>query len=384
MDEVKPGTPLLPLGPRQRTTVAAALTILAAAVVVGSVMGLAWLVAAFLRRFSHVFLPLAVAAVAALVFGPYFAWLRRRLRLAAPLAVVVVFASILLPLAGFVWFFGALVVGQIAEAVTQIPEWWRQVTVEVEKRWPAVLEFLQDNPWGQRLSAIAKGQQDELLVGLQAIGGKALSAGVGLARGLGALLAWAVFPVYFAFFLLAARTPPLDLEHALPFLRPETRRDVVYLVGEFVNIVVAFFRGQLIIAFLQGVLFAVGFSLVGLRYGFVLGLMLGLLNVIPYLGSMIGLGIGLPVAYFQPGGGTALVVWVLIVFAAVQLVEAYVLTPRIMGQRTGLHPIVIIVAVFFWGSALQGILGMVLAVPLTAFLVVLWRLAREKYIRELV
>ena len=53
-----------------------------------------------------------------------------------------------------------------------------------------------------------------------------------------------------------------------------------------------------------------------------------------------------------------------------------------MGDRTGLHPMAIIVAVFFWGSALDGILGMILAIPLTAFLVVFWRLARERYIEE--
>jgi predicted PurR-regulated permease PerM len=55
-----------------------------------------------------------------------------------------------------------------------------------------------------------------------------------------------------------------------------------------------------------------------------------------------------------------------------------------MGDRTGLHPVVIIVAIFFWGSALNGIMGMILAIPLTAFLVVFWRLAREKYLPELV
>ena len=99
---------------------------------------------------------------------------------------------------------------------------------------------------------------------------------------------------------------------------------------------------------------------------------------------MIGLGIGLPLAYFQEGGGWGLLVAVLVVFTVVQLIESYVLTPRIMGDRTGLHPMAIIFAVFFWGSALQGILGMILAIPLTAFLVVFWRLAREKYIGELV
>jgi predicted PurR-regulated permease PerM len=71
-----------------------------------------------------------------------------------------------------------------------------------------------------------------------------------------------------------------------------------------------------------------------------------------------------------------------VVFTVVQLIESYVLTPKIMGSRTGLHPMAIIVAVFFWGSALSGILGMILAIPITAFLVVFWRLAREKYIDE--
>ena len=75
--------------------------------------------------------------------------------------------------------------------------------------------------------------------------------------------------------------------------------------------------------------------------------------------------------------------FLIVVFTLVQLIEGYVLTPRIMGDRTGLHPLAIIVAVFFWGSALEGILGMILAIPLTAFLVVFWRLAREKYIGEL-
>ena len=78
------------------------------------------------------------------------------------------------------------------------------------------------------------------------------------------------------------------------------------------------------------------------------------------------------------------VLWLMVVFTAVQMIEGYVLTPRIMGERTGLHPLAIIIAIFFWGSALGGIAGMVLAIPLTAFLVVFWRLAKERYIGELV
>ena len=65
----------------------------------------------------------------------------------------------------------------------------------------------------------------------------------------------------------------------------------------------------------------------------------------------------------------------------VQALEGYVLTPKIMGKQTGLHPMTIIIAIFFWGVALDGLLGMVLAIPLTAFFVVAWRLAKKKYLR---
>ena len=97
----------------------------------------------------------------------------------------------------------------------------------------------------------------------------------------------------------------------------------------------------------------------------------------------VGLGVALPLALLQPDGGWVRVGLVLVVFAIVQTIEAYFLTPKIMGDRTGLHPMAIIVAIFFWGTALSGILGMILAIPLTAFLVVFWRLAKEKYVREL-
>ena len=114
---------------------------------------------------------------------------------------------------------------------------------------------------------------------------------------------------------------------------------------------------------------------------FYLGLFIGLLNIIPYFGTMIGLATVLPIAWFQPEGGGALLAGIaLAIFVAVQMLEGYFLTPRIMGNKTGLHPLTIIIAIFFWGTALGGILGMILAIPLTAFFVVAWRLLREKYL----
>src|SRR5690606_25270833 len=103
-------------------------------------------------------------------------------------------------------------------------------------------------------------------------------------------------------------------------------------------------------------------------------------NIIPYLGSIIGLALVLPIAWFQPEGGVYPFTGALAVFAFVQIIEGYLLTPKIMGDRTGLHPMVIIIAIFFWGTALNGLLGMILAIPLPAFHVVAWRLVRQKYL----
>jgi predicted PurR-regulated permease PerM len=368
------------LSERQQVTVASALTILAACVILVAVGTLFWLLAVFFARFSNVFLPLAVAAVAALVFRPYYSWLRTKLRLAKVAALAAVFLSAMIPLTAFCWFFGDLVVDQLSALIAKVPEWWQAGVALVKERAPQVVEFVRRHQILQKV----EGQQDKLVDGIQIFGAGALTAGAGLLKGVGKALGWVVLPVYFSFFLLMERKRLFELDRLLPFLKEETRQDVVYLVQEFVNIIVAFFRGQLIVAFLQGLLFAIGFSIVGLKYGFVLGLVLGFLNIIPYLGSIVGLGVALPLAFFQHGGGILQVVWVLLVFTIVQIIEGYLLTPKIMGDRTGLHPMAIIVAVFFWGSALGGIMGMIMAIPLTAFLVVFWRLAEEKYVQELV
>jgi predicted PurR-regulated permease PerM len=372
----------LKLTERQATTVATAVTILATLVILFAAVGIFWLLAYFLRAFSGVFLPLGVGAVAALVCQPYYEWLRKKARLPRPLAIIAVVLSFVLPVGAFLGFFGTLLVQQVLELVSHIPEWWRSASSSLRDRWPELREFF-ETPLGVRIQEAASGMQDQILTRLGGVGGTALSAGAGVVRGIGGFLGWVVLPVYFVFFLMIDPRA-VDAAHMLPFLKPDTRKDVIYLVQEFVNIVVAFFRGQLIIAFLQGLLFAIGFSIVGLRYGFVIGLLLGFLNVIPYLGSIIGLGVALPLALFQDGGGGAKLASVLVIFLVVQLIEGYVLTPRIMGERTGLHPLAILVAVFFWGQALGGIMGMIFAIPLTAFLASLWRLAKEKYITELV
>jgi predicted PurR-regulated permease PerM len=190
----------------------------------------------------------------------------------------------------------------------------------------------------------------------------------------------AVIPIYLFFLLESNRDFRRDFREQLSFLPTPLRQDIVFLTNEFANIMVSFFHGRLLIGLIMGGLQAVGLLLIGLPGGFVLGLFFGLLSVVPFLGALLGLVVILPIAYFQPSGGLSLVLEAGGILAAVQILEAYYLTPKIMGQHTGLHPMVIILSIFFWGQALHGFLGILLAVPLTAFLVVFWRLLKAKYL----
>jgi predicted PurR-regulated permease PerM len=370
------------LSHRQQQTIAVALTILASLVILASLGGVFGFMIRFLRTFSHVFLPVAVAGILAMVCQPYYHWLRHKRQLPVPAAIAIVFLTGLTPILGFLLFFGFLLVEQIRDLIATIPVLWDRTIAGAQELWPSAQTFLQENPVGKELNRVMKEAGGPVLRSLESFAGTLVAAGTGAIGWVGSLLGWFVLPVYFVFILTARREDTGPLTDYLPFLKEETRKDVEFLAHEFVNIMVTFFRGQLIIAFLQGLLYAVGFSVVGLKYGLLLGLMLGFLNIIPYLGSMLGLAITLPLAFFQADGGLWTLGMVVLVLIIVQTIEGYVLTPRIMGSRTGLHPMVIIVAIFFWGSALDGILGMILAIPLTAFLVVFWRLAKEKYIRE--
>ena len=155
------------LSDRQQQTIAMALTILAAVVIVTAVLGLFWVLAIFLRTFSQVFLPLAVAGIAALVCQPYYEWLRERLRLPVPLAVAALFLSALVPVSLFVVFFGSVIVDELVNFCAQLPIWWNQLLAQIEQHWPEVRAFFTEHPWGQRLTQALEGMGPMLAAGLE-------------------------------------------------------------------------------------------------------------------------------------------------------------------------------------------------------------------------
>jgi len=373
----------LHLSERQQATVAFAITLFCGVVIVTFVGFVFWLIGAMIQRFSAVLLPLAVAGILAVMLKPYHQWLTRKFGGRGLPAVIVVFLSALIPLSVFCAVFGAKIVLECADFVKSVPDWWKAVEAKLAVHWPALESFWLEHHISERLREALAEHSASIARGVTGLSEQFIAAWSRVFRSIAGLLSWVVFPVYLGFFLLGRPLSKDRLEAGLPFLKAATRKDVSYLAFEFVDIMVSFFRGQILIGFLQGILYAIGFSLIGLEYGFTLGLTLGFLNIIPYLGSMVGLSVALPLAFLQDGGGAVQVVLALAVFTVVQCIEGYFLTPRIMGERTGLHPMMIIVAIFFWGSVFGGITGMIMAIPLTAFLVVVWRLLKAKYITEI-
>jgi len=374
----------LELGSRQRTTVAAAITLGAALVLLLVFSATVWGLALFVGAFQNVLLPPVVAGILTMLLRPYYNWLLKLCNGSQAAALVLFFLSALVPLGAFIWLAVVFAANELLQLFDELPSminamqkagrsYWTQVAALLEKygRMPEFGNLL-ENPGAIVANALR-------------VSGERMSQSiVQMFQSVAGLFAWAVLPVYLVFFLMAKPFETKQINEFLPFLKKETREDVIYLIDQFINILLTFFRGQTIIALAQGVLFAIGFALVGLPYGIVIGMALGLLNIIPYMGSIAGLGVALPMACFGTEGGVTRLVLVLVVFSAVQVIEGYFLTPRIMGNRTGLHPALIIFAVFFWGVALGGILGMMLAIPLTAFAVVFWRLLKKKYITEVV
>ncbi len=366
----------------QKKIIAAGVTVLGFGLVIAGMVVFLYFLSRFFQAFESVFLPLTVAAVIAMVLEPWYKLLHARMP--APLAVLTVFLSLLIPVITIVAIFGTLIVNQAIGILEQVPSTLDALVSWFRDQLPKLDRLIGFEQLKEQISSI----KDDLAAPLLAFGNRLVSglvsAGSNIALTVVSLLGWVVTPVYLAFFLVMDKVRPSSLEpRHLPFLKSTTATDAIALIQEFFSLIVVFFRGQILIALLQGVILAIGFSLIGLKYGVILGLMLGMLNIIPFLGTVLGLAICLPTAWFQSGGGLALFSLTLGIFVLVQLIESYVLTPRIMGKATGLNPLMIIVGVFFWGTAFNSILGMILAIPLTAFIVVFWRLAREKYIRAL-
>lgn len=128
-----------------------------------------------------------------------------------------------------------------------------------------------------------------------------------------------------------------------------------------------YIRGQLIISFIVAVLTTIGLYIIEIKYAIIIGLVAGIANIIPYFGPIIG---AIPAVIFAALKGPMSVLWALIVFVVVQQIESGIISPKIMQETVGIHPIIVILSLIF-GGQLMGFWGMLLAIPVTAIIKVL-------------
>jgi predicted PurR-regulated permease PerM len=186
----------------------------------------------------------------------------------------------------------------------------------------------------------------------------------------GFLLSLIMVPIYL-FFLLKER-PRIERRWRdyLP-LRPSPLKDeIAAALSEINSYVIAYFRGQLLVCLVDGTLIGSTLTLLGLNFGPLIGLFVVILTMIPYIGIVICWVPAVLIAGFQWGDWLHPLI-VTGIFILIQNLEGMFYAPRIVGQSVGLHPMTVIVSIFVWGLLIGGLLGPILAVPLTATIKVL-------------
>jgi predicted PurR-regulated permease PerM len=196
-----------------------------------------------------------------------------------------------------------------------------------------------------------------------------------------ALLGWianiVLLPVLTFFFL---RDWDLLVERVAALVPRDHTATVSRLARESSEVLGGFLRGQLLVMLILGVLYGLGLWAVGLDLGILIGIIAGLLTFVPYLGPATVVVLGGIAALVQFGDWQHLV-GIAVVFTVGQVIESYWLTPKLVGDRIGLHPVAVIFAVLA-GGTLFGFLGMLLALPVAAIANVLLRYAHERYTRS--
>lgn len=330
-------------------------------------LGLIWLI----WILTPVLVPFAFAALLAWMGDPMVDRLQAR-GIGRNTAVILVFVTILLVLTAVVLLLIPVLEQQISTLIVSIPsyrDWFLGTVVP----WFEHRTGIQFHSWldTQHLLELLKEHW-------QGAGGVAAVALGYVSRSSFALIGWLVnivlLPVLTFFFL---RDWDLIVGRIGLLVPRDHFRTVHRLARESDAVLGGFLRGQLLVMLILGIIYGLGLWIVGLDLGILIGLVGGVLTFVPYLGPASIVVLGGLAALVQFGDWQHLV-GVAVVFGIGQVVESYWLTPKLVGDRIGLHPMAVIFAVMA-GGTLFGFLGMLLALPVAAVVNVLLRFAQERY-----
>lgn len=320
--------------------------------------GVLWLAA----RLHVVVVPLLLAWFLAYALDPVVDRLEGR-RVPRAAGIALLFAAVLTAAAAFALLVVPTVARELRQAASALPAY----SAHAQEVWLPRVEALLGRSLPTETGALLRETAGALQERLPALVPRAAEA-VGRAFAnawslVAAVLGFALVPV-FAFYLLLEFN---GLGTGALVLLPARARPTAGRILERSDAVLgAFVRGQLTVCAVLGLVYAVGLSAVGIDLAWAVGLLSGALLVVPYLGTFVGLALGslLALLKFQD---LAHLLGVWGVFGAGQLLESFVLTPRLVGNRVGLHPLVVMVAVVA-GGELFGFVGILLAVPAAAVL----------------
>jgi predicted PurR-regulated permease PerM len=369
---------------------------LSIAVLVALLVMLVWGLGRVLEILSPVLWPLAVAGVIAYLLDPVVDYFERR-GLPRPRAIVSVFVIAILIVACVLANVVPPIVIQTREFKKHLPD-IREKAQKVIDKWtdhPSAWfdKFLNSDAQRADTNAppVVVNNAPEVIdtntpVAPPAIGSalseKTLQSAPGwvanfLPKAFSWVAAWfailvglALIPIYAFYLLLEKQGIRSKWTNYLPLKDSTFKDELVFILQSINDYLIAFFRGQVLVAIIDGILYGIGFLLLGLPYAILLGAAAMVLTIIPFIGAIIVFVTAMIIALVQFGDWKHPLLVVLI-FAIVQTLEGVVISPRVMKGRVGLHPLTIIIAVMVGTTLLGGVLGGVLAIPLTAVLRVL-------------
>ena len=366
---------LLPPTEKQSRLIWFALTGLALASIIALIVAAVWGLGRVLNLLSPVLWPLAIAAVVACLFSPVVDFFERR-KTSRGAAIILVFVVAFTVIGGVLASVIPQVVTETQQLAAKVPEYSKQLQVRTQDFITHPPEWLrQFLPKNAGNTALADGAQKSPLESLanQLFGslpelGTRLPAQIGkVLSGFGLIAGLVLVPVYAFYFLLEKRGIEKHWREFLPLQDSRVKEETVFVLDSISGYLVAFFRGQVLVAMCDAVLYTIGFLLVGVNYAFLLGFAAVFLTMIPFLGAIVICLTALALSFVQYGDWQHPAL-VLAVFAVVQALEGLFISPKIMGDRVGLHPLAIIIAVMTGTTLLGGILGGILAIPLAAAL----------------
>ncbi|MGN0213366.1 MAG: AI-2E family transporter [Muribaculaceae bacterium] len=315
---------------------------------------------------SGVLLPFFVACLVAYMLHPVMEFNRKLLRCKG-YVVPAIFTLVLVTvvLGGMLWLLLPYVYDEVSSMVILLGEYTtRRLDVQYMPR--EIHDFVVQYIDTERIANLLSKEQWMKLIGnvfQRTWSFLGVTAGV-----IANICSWMVSVLYLIFILIDYDKIVKGVHSAVPM---RYRGGVFRVIGDVKRCMSMYFRSQALIAFIVGVLFSIGFYIIGLPMAVVLGMFIGLLNLVPYLQL-----ISIPIAIFLclvdavacGGNFWAMCAYTVIVYCVVQAIQDLVLTPRIMGKNMSINPVFILLSLSVWGTLL-GFVGLIIALPLTALLI---------------